>query len=171
MLSFDSFDAAIPPFCDAGWFLLVMAGSRGPVGSRLAIEEPFGDRKNRDRITFSLVCNPKTWLEKAFQAKLVLCDHPCEDVFEDYGAYLRCYLQHKPGQVTKIFKQFEADVMLRIEDCPAALQSFLPSVGVDTSGWSWIEPLKHKSIYEYSHRELLSLFEAEKEVFDSYEYF
>lgn len=172
MLELPSFDFACPPFCCGEYFLKSCNVFENFEGGKYLpdIIVPFTKDRQKNRITVSLVCNPKTWLEKAFQSHLIFCQHPCPSVSEDYGDYLRCYLEYHAGTVTSIFKQFSADVVLRIEDCPAAIQSFLPSLGINTEGWSWKESEKHKPIYEYSHAELLKLFQAEEEIFDGFEY-
>lgn len=133
MMDYGVFHFACPKFCGANWFgeMMEKVGFESAPLSRL--EGTFHDSRNHLKV--SLVRHPMTWLSLCFDAvrfKFLDDYQPFSSLpTHTFDAFVRAYVHECPEAFGNVFKKYQADSMIRIEDLPWALVELLMATGME----------------------------------------
>ena len=137
MIDFGLFRLSAPPRTGLGWVIAAMArGGLKPLsGSNYPFTPPVVP--DTSRITISLVRHPCTWLESFHEHwRGKFFEHqPLREISDLPGdtpdEFARTIATYHHGAVWQLYRSYNADVCLRVEDFPWALVSLLESLGVE----------------------------------------
>jgi len=174
MITYEQFEFAAPPFSGASWF--VNASNRLGLGnvSFCRAYQPF-PLDPSPFLRVSLIRHPCDWLLDCFREK-----HAIEiDGFNtlprgNFDTFVDAYLQILPGAIGKLFNQYQADTVLKIEDMPWALVELAEALGVPTSAQDRIRDMSQYQIAPYrwdDNRARERVLEAELDFCERYDYF
>ena len=96
---------------------------------------PFPDKRGVDEFRVTSVRNPFDWLWLAYQEhKLCRLNGYTGRISlltaDSFDKFVYRYLGETPGEITRLWKQYQADTCLRIEDQPRAFVELLEMLGV-----------------------------------------
>lgn len=177
MIDYGLFQFAAPPKTGVTWFLnAVQLAGYGP-GFRYRAFEPFNGVRKEGVIRVSLVVHPYLWLHRIYESiskgELSLQEAcipiSCVGSFEQF---VNQYLSSHVGFLTRYYSLYEADLVLRLEDMPYALEEFLESLGTDSLMMDSFRRLRSR-IYSSppNNRQLkFQVVKAEWEFCDRYDY-
>ncbi len=137
MIDFGDFRFSAPPRTGTTWFLSAAQEAGFGEHQKTKVHEPFPPQAGKS-IRVTLVREPCAWLQSYYTSiwpgKIGV---EFVDLFSEFGkmdqrftAFCRDYLQFAPGSVGKMFKYYNADVCLKIEDMPWAFIQFLETLGI-----------------------------------------
>lgn len=146
MIDYTLFCFSTPPMTGSTWF--VKAAQLAGLGWHKPAEAvvPFHSRcqcplkcgVNKPRV--SLVRHPCDWLALCYmQLKTDSRNYSNGDSpipfdswpVRTFSAFVRAYLEERPGYIGELYAQYDSDVCLRVEDLPLAFGELMDSVGVD----------------------------------------
>lgn len=151
------------------------------LGFKASVHIPFeGPAGHTPRIMF--VRHPADWLASYFGAiQGGSVTVPCVDKFRQlpthyFDDFIRAYLKTMPGEVGRMYNQYNADIAMRIEDLPWTLLNFLESIGVPANQARKCKDLDRQNtnkrvLPRYTPSLLDRVIEAEQETLDRYDYY
>jgi hypothetical protein len=134
MINYGSFEFACPKFCGGLWFSSMMEQAGFPSPTPRELHQKFiGEQKS---LRVSLVRHPVRWLLMCYNcAKLSYADIDLEPFSwlpcQTFEAFTRAYLFECPDAVSKVFSEYHADSIIRVDDLPWALVELLLCCEVD----------------------------------------
>lgn len=161
---------AAPRCCGAEWFdhAMWMAGVNGPRVEGKS-NEPFqAEATARPRV--STVCHPCLWVELNYWFSL-------SEVQDQQIAHARLvgflsdYFRTCRGDISRMFRSYEADAVMRLEDQPAAIIELLGSMGVKPPALRHLRGPSLPPRLEWKPEVRAAFLAAEKEVCERYDYF
>lgn len=174
MIDYGPFQFAAPPYTGAEWF--ATAVERLGLNGEGDPTTPFPENSEGFRI--GLVRHPVDWLRAVWND-----GHACKMTGLEkarrrlpFPAFLQEYLTAAPGIVGRTYRCYEADSVIRVEDCPAALHEFLRSLGAP---WAFLVGRHHfigpLCVYSFGNADLplalrREVCEAERWVLEQYDY-
>lgn len=176
MIDYGIFQFACPPGVGEEWFVrAAQAAGRGPGFPHRAYGHFQRDRI--DRLRVGLVCNPFDWLA-TMHARPPESNHAGRVGDLPRGLSLRGfaeeYLEQCPGELTRLALAYEADTVLRLEDCPGAFLSLVAPFADKVMLAPEFFHRRPQFMADNSIREdppLAARFRrAERELFDRYDY-
>jgi hypothetical protein len=164
---------AAPPFVGAEWFVRAMQlAGFGPGFSNKAYGLFKENGRSTEELRVTLVRNPLDWIEATY-----LNTRDCLTCKGNFQAHVRRFIDN-PGTVTNLYDQYQADLVLRIEDTPWCLVELLSSCGVNEEHRELVSQTRPRTAHELALvrssrwtpqlRQLVV--EAEKKTMDRYDY-
>ena len=133
MIRVDNLQFAAAPRTGSTWLLHALE-AYGIQGQKTHIHHPHEAGKSPHTVRVSLVRHPADWFASYYAAIYPgLIDVRCVDVMAvdrdlSFDGFIKAYLRNRPGEYGRIITAYNADVYLRIEDCPLALTAFMLSM-------------------------------------------
>jgi len=180
VIDYGHFQFACPPCVGGRWFQGVMAdyAERFHFGfnSRRQARPVFPDRKGPNTLRVSLVSHPVDWLLRYHAA--ASSGLPFDDVFgepvpKEFNTFACEFLFEKAGRIGRMFAEYDADVVWRLEDLPHALFEFMRTLGMEPPPRVADSPgfIEAASPALHNHQTRRMLMKAEEGFCERYEYY
>ena len=178
-IDYTLFTFSCVPYSGEDWFTKAAQCAGLEYKSLHQAHPPFQARKTQDEIRVSLVRHPCDWLEQVYVAHQHGSLNGYAGRFgllrtESFPLFIYHYLDMIPGEITQLWKQYEADVYQRYEDQPLALAELLESLDVPTCFVELVKqvpkagPVFRNPVWDKSLRRLVM--ETESELCEHFDY-
>jgi len=169
MIDYKLFEFAAPHYTGGTWFngaccaVGLYKDRLFPIGSAQFDE---WKKPNPKVLRVSLVRHPKDVLLVMWNANKKLQKY-------SFSEFVFLYSTKHPGYIGNMFSRYKADIVQRYEDCPWALVELLDSLGVPKHLVDRVHTIPKQHLLQLPIKPWVSreLKQAEKEVFDRYDYY
>ncbi len=182
MIVYSSFQFAAPPRTGTAWFIEAMRCIGFETYQVEQSQVPFDDNRQTP-IRVSIVRHPVGWLYSYYLALVSYPPRPLRSVFLEFAGLDFCslddfitgYVQTRSGAIGRVFAQYEADTVMKLQDMPWALMEFAKSLELAEDGIAKIADLKPINVsnklprIDGSLRRLIM--QAEEEFCKRYDYY
>jgi len=182
MIDYKKFQFASPPRTATRWFMSICNHlGLGDVSSAAVHVPPPKD--NPKVLMVTMVRHPYDWLVSYFYAlQGGAIQVPCVDKFVplargagSFRYFIKSYLKRMPGEVGRMFAEYRASTVMRLEDFPWAVMEFFKMLDVEKHSIEAIREFPAINTWEktpFTEYDFLRMkvCEAETEFCDRYEY-
>jgi len=177
-IRYSLFEFATLPGTGASWFVQACQyAGFGPSFLNYA-HIPFSESVHSSKLRVSLVRHPCSWLAHCFVAKksnlvpLKYMGGFADSPLDNFDSFVEDYLNRMPGAVTTLYRNYQADTFIRIEDMPGAFHELMESFGVPRTlyGYHVRTPIQNNNLPEWNPKLRALVAKQEMSIIDEYDY-